>query len=100
MFWLIIGSLAVILTKYYTSVGSRKLRHRINKVKLGLEHARRSLKDVREQEYDRAHDEEAIVVRVRYAKEIIDDLRIRLTTSEDDSTVVIDIKPISAPAVI
>ncbi len=101
MFWLIIGSLGAIFTKYYTAVGSRKLHRRINNVKLDLEHARRRLKEVREQEYGISQDEEVVIQRVRYTKELIDDLRIRLTTSEDDSVSVgFDSKPISVPAVI
>ena len=100
MFWLIIGSLGVIFSKYYTAVGSRKLHHRINRVKLDLEHVRRRLKEVRQQGYDIAADEEGVVLQVRYTKDLIDDLRIRLARSDDDSAIVVDAKPISVSAVI
>ena len=100
MFWLIIGSLGVIFTKYYTAVGSRKLLHRINQVKLDLEHDRRRLKEVRKEGHDIAHDEEGVVQRVRYTKDLIDDQRIRLARADEEAEIVFDMKPISVPAVI
>ena len=100
MFWLIIGSLGVVFTKYYTAVGSRKLHRRINKVKLDLEHVRRRLKEVRQEQHNMSHDEEEVLQRVRYTKELIDDLRIRLSSSEQEPVTVADTKPISVPAVI
>jgi hypothetical protein len=100
MFWRIIGSLGVIFTKYYTAVGSRKLLHRINQVKLDLEHDRRRLKEVRKEGHDIAHDEEGVVQRVRYTKDLIDDLRIRLARADEEAEIVFDMKPISVLAVI
>ena len=88
MFWVILGAIAVLFSKYYTAVGSRKLHRRINKVKLDLEAARRRLKEVREQEYDTSREEEEAIQRLRYAKEIIDDLRLRLTLSDEAEPVV------------
>ena len=99
MFWLIIGSLGVIFTKYYTAVGSRKLLHRINQVKLDLEHDRRRLKEVRKEGHDIAHDEEGVVQRVRYTKDLIDDQRIRLARADEEAEIVFDMKPISVIAV-
>ena len=82
-------------------MGSRMLHRRINNVKLDLEHARRRLKEVREQEFEMSKDDEVVLQRVGYAKELIDDLGIRLTTSEEGSgALVIDQKPLTAPAVI
>ena len=100
MFWRIIGSLGVIFTKYYTAVGSRKLLHRINQVKLDLEHDRRRLKEVRKEGHDIAHDEEGVVQRVRYTKDLIDDLRIRLARADEEAEIVFDMKPISVLSVI
>jgi hypothetical protein len=85
MFWLIIGAIAVLFMKYYTSVGSRKLHRRINKVKLDLENARHRLKEVRESEYDIAQSEETTIQRVQSAKEIIVDLQLRLTLADDSN---------------
>lgn len=90
MFWVILGAIAVLFSKYYTAVGSRKLHRRINKVKLDLENARHRLKEVREEEYDTAREEEVALQRLRFAKEIIDDLRLRLTLSDDPEPVVVD----------
>ena len=89
MFWVILGAIAVLFSKYYTAVGSRKLHRRINKVKLDLEHSRNRLKEVREEEYDTARAEELAIQRLRFAKEIIDDLQLRLTLSDDSEPVVI-----------
>ena len=83
MFYIILGAIAVIFTKYYTSVGSRKLHHRINTVKSDLLNARQRLKDVRETEYDTTRDEEHDIQRVRFAKEVIDELQLRLTLASD-----------------
>ena len=71
--------------KYYTSVGSRKLHRRINKVKLDLENARHRLKEVRESEYDISQSEETTIQRFRSAKEIIVDLQLRLTLANDSN---------------
>ena len=87
MFWVILGAIAVLSSKYYTAVGSRKLHHRINKVKLDLEHARHRLKEVREEEYETSRAEELAIQRLRFAKEIIDDLRLRLTLSDEPEQV-------------
>lgn len=97
MFWVILGAIAVLFSKYYTAVGSRKLHRRINKVKLDLEHARRRLKEVREEEYDTSRAEELVIQRVRFAKEMIDDLRLRLTLSDEPDPVVVDNKGVSIP---
>ncbi len=89
MFWLIVSAIAVLFAKYYTSVGSRKLHRRINKVKLDLEQSRRRLKEVREGEYDITRDEELMIQRLRFAKEIIDDLQLRLTLADEPEPPVI-----------
>jgi len=73
-------------------MGSRKLHRRINKVKLDLEHARHRLKEVRESEYDTSRDEENVIQHVRFAKEMIDDLRLRLKLSDDPEPVVVENK--------
>jgi hypothetical protein len=83
MFWLLIGAIAVLFTKYYTSVGSRKLHRRVLKVKLDLEHSRHSLKEVREGEYGISRNEEMMIQRLSFAKEIIDDLQLRLTLADE-----------------
>tara|TARA_B100001964_G_C13774283_1_gene397354 strand:- start:403 stop:525 length:123 start_codon:yes stop_codon:yes gene_type:complete len=40
MFWAILRAVAVLFEKYYTAMGSRKLRRQINKVKLDFAHSR------------------------------------------------------------
>ncbi len=87
MFWIILGAIAVIFTKYYTSVGSRKLHHRINTVKSDLLSAQEVLKGVRETEYDTTRDEEHDIQRVRFAKEVVHELQLRLTLANDSEPV-------------
>jgi len=89
------GAIGVVFTKYYTSVGSRKLHRRINKVKLDLEHSRHRLKEVREGEYDMTRNEELTVQRVRFAKEMIDELSLRLTLADDNEHVVVENKGVA-----
>lgn len=95
MFWVIFGALGVVFTKYYTSVGSRKLHHRINTVKWDLDNARKRFKDIREIEFATAQDEEQDIQRVRFAKEVIDELQLRLTLSNEPKPVVFEDKSVS-----
>jgi division protein CdvB (Snf7/Vps24/ESCRT-III family) len=89
------GAIAVVFTKYYTSVGSRKLHRRINNVKLDLESARHRLKEVREDEYEMTRSEESTIQRVRFAKEVIDELQLRLTLADDSVPVVMENKGVA-----
>lgn len=53
-------------------------------MKLDLEHARGQLKEMLEKNYDIVQEEEVMILWGRYKEEMIDDLKICLTTREND----------------
>ena len=99
MFWILIAGVAVISVKYYTALGARNLERRLNKVKAGLEEARRRLKAEREQEAGIAAEEELAELRLRYMKELIEDIRIRLTGSDERRIAEDSEEEIAGPAI-
>lgn len=70
----------VIGAKYYTAIGTRNLERRLNRVKAGLEKSRQALRQEREKQTQVASEEEMAEMRVRFMKELMQDLQIRLTT--------------------
>lgn len=84
MFWVFLMMFAgVIGAKYYTAIGTRNLERRLNRVKAGLEKSRQSLRQEREKQKQIEADEEMAEMRVRFMKELMQDLQIRLTTGGD-----------------
>ena len=84
MLWIfLILFLGVIGAKYYTAVGSRNLERRLNRVKAALDDAWRKLKTEREKQAEFVDQEELAVLRVRFMKELIEDIQIRLSTNAD-----------------
>ncbi len=80
MFWIfLLMFIGVIGAKYYTAIGTRNLERRLNRVKAGLEKARQELRQEREKQTRVAADEELAEMRVRFMKELMQDLQIRLT---------------------
>ena len=69
----------VIGAKYYTALGTRNLERRLNRVKAGLEKVRQDLRQERERQSGVASDEEMAEMRVRFMKELMQDLQIRLS---------------------
>ena len=84
MIWVLIALSVVVGVKYYTALGGRNLERRLGKVRGDLESARQQLRSVREKEGEVADEEAMAVLRVRYMKELIEDLRIRLASSDED----------------
>ncbi len=79
--WITLG-LCVVGVKYYTAVGGRRLERRLNRVKADLGKAKQRLRDQREKESDTSHEEEVTEMRVRSMKELMDDMRVRLQSSD------------------
>lgn len=80
MFWVFLFMFAgVIGAKYFTAIGTRNLERRLNRVKAGLDKARQALNQEREKQTSVASDEEMAEMRVRFMKELMQDLQIRLT---------------------
>lgn len=85
MFWIfVLLFFLVIGAKYYTAIGSRNLERRLNRVKAALEDARRRLKGERERQSAIAVEMELAELRVRYMKELIMDLQLRLSRPAQD----------------
>ena len=99
MIWVLIALLVVVGVKYYSALGGRNLERRLGKVRGDLESARQQLRAVREKEGEIADDEQMSVLRVRYMKELIEDLQIRLASSGEDDEMP-QKKPEAAPAVL
>ena len=75
----------VIGAKYYTAIGTRNLERRLNRVKAGLEKARQELRQQKERQTQVSADEELAEMRVRFMKELMQDLQIRLTSSDSSN---------------
>ena len=83
MLWAVLAFLGVGAVKYYTALGSRNLERRLNRVKSELDDARERLKAAREKQAGATEGEEEETLRVRYMKEMIDDIKVRLSTRDD-----------------
>lgn len=82
MLWLALG-LCVVGAKYYTALGGRRLERRLNRVKADLEQARQRLKEQKEKETLAAAEEEVVELRLRYMKELMEDIKVRLSQREE-----------------
>ncbi|MDA0709066.1 MAG: hypothetical protein O3B73_02510 [bacterium] len=80
MFWIFLMMFSgVIGAKYFTAVGTRNLERRLNRVKAGLTKARADLKREHDRQAQIGADEEMAEMRVRFMKELMQDLQIRLS---------------------
>ncbi len=61
-------------------MGTRNLERRLNRVKAGLDKSRKDLREERERQTLVAANEEMVEMRVRFMKELMQDLQIRLTS--------------------
>ena len=85
MFWIfLILFIAVIGAKYYTAIGTRNLERRLNRVKDDLEAAKQSLRDELQKQTEIGTQEELNEQRVRYMKELIHDIQIRLSQGGEE----------------
>ena len=82
MLWAVLAFLGVGAVKYYTALGSRNLERRLNRVKSELDDARGRLKAAREKQINATEGEEEETLRLRYMKEMIDDIKARLSERE------------------
>ena len=84
MLWAVLALLGVVAVKYYTALGSRNLERRLNRVKSELDDARERLKVAREKQTGATEDEEEETLRMRYMKEMIDDILMRVGARDDN----------------
>lgn len=86
MFWVfVVLFLLVVGAKYFTAIGTRNLERRLNKVKSALEGARNRLRNERERQAGVATQVELTELRVRYMKELIQDINLRLAQSTKET---------------
>jgi hypothetical protein len=82
--WAFLG-LLVVGVKYYTALGKRGLDRRLIRVREDLEKSRQRLRDQREKQTSATFEEELMVTRVQYMKEMIEDLDQRMSSRDSDS---------------
>ena len=85
--WAFLGML-VVGVKYYTALGKRGLDRRLIRVRDDLEQSRQRLREQREHQASASLEEELMVARVQYMKEMIEDLNHRMTTGDRESRLV------------
>ena len=89
--WVAVALAMVVGVKYYTSLQLRNLEMRLNKVKDGLQGKKEELQQVMARQHEAQSDEDAQAERIRFMKEIIQDIDMRLQgKGEDDDVVVTD----------
>ena len=80
--WILASVLAVVLVKYYTAMEMRKLEARLDAAKSDLEQYRKRLQDAQEVLDNVRAEEEQHEIRLRFMKELIEDLDMRLMRVE------------------
>ncbi len=78
MIWVAVALFAVVVVKYYTSFGKRKLEQRLISVKSGLVGARKRLKSAKDGLAEVTEEMEETEERINRMKEIMDDLGLRM----------------------
>ena len=96
MIWVLFALVCVVGVKYYTALGSRSLERRLNRVKRDLDTSKQNLKAHREKFSETSQEEEEVEQRVRFAKEMIEDLKLRLNSKEEKEP---QVEPKEEPAV-
>ena len=77
-----LGLAFVLVLKYYTAAQMRNLERRLNKVKAGLQEAKDKLAEAGDRQKAVQGEETLYEDRIRFMKEIIEDLQYRMTQSD------------------
>ena len=80
--WLVFAFVAVLGVKYYTSVHMTKLERRLQSVKDELLEARDAYHETQEKQGGMQSEERLYEERIVKMKEMIDDIRLRLSSKE------------------
>ncbi len=78
IYLVVLLGLIVVGVKYYTAVGGRRLERRLNRVRTDLETDRQRLRAERKKQEEVRAEEEEAELRLRYMREIIEDIEHRL----------------------
>ena len=82
-YWALFTAVVVFGVKYYTSVEMRKLERRLGKVREDLGLAKDRHQEAQDSANGVQNEEGLCEERVRYMKETIEDIQLRLTSKED-----------------
>ena len=97
MVWVLVMVVMVVGVKFYTATRMRDLERRLNQVKEGLHQKKDELDAAQAQQAEVQTEENGHTERIRFMKELIDDIQIRLTTSDEpDSDLITDAAGLSS----
>ena len=94
--WTAFALVLVLSVKYYTSLEMRKLERRLDTVKNGLQQVKEKLLATQDKQQSVQSEEKQFEERVKFMKEIIQDIQFRLTSAEElggDKMLVTDSAP-------
>ncbi len=80
--WVLVGLFFVVGIKYYTSLQMRRLERRLGTVKDSLLKVKKMYKEAQIRQEEASEEEGYHEERIRYMKEIIQDIQMRLTSSD------------------
>ena len=81
--WMLVSLLMVVGVKYFTATKMRDLERRLNRVKEGLQTKKEEFQTVLSRQEEIQQEEELSSERIRFMKELIHDIGIRLQTSDE-----------------
>jgi len=82
MVWVLVMVVMVIGVKFYTATRMRDLERRLNQVKEGLRAEKKVFDAAQIRQAEVKVEEDGHTERIRFMKELIDDIHIRLTVSD------------------
>ena len=82
LIWVIAALALVVGVKYYTSLQMRNLEHRLNVVKDSLHEVKEMYSEAQTKQEEASEQEGHHEERIRSMKEIIQDIQMRLTSSD------------------
>jgi len=87
--WTAFTLLVVIGMKYYTSVEMRKLERRLDTAKNGLQEVKEKLQIAEDKQRSVETEEQIYQARLKFMKEIIQDIQFRQTSNQQDEQVLV-----------
>lgn len=89
--WMLVSLLMVVGVKYFTATKMRDLERRLNRAKEGLQTKKEEYQSVLARQEEVQSEEHLASERIRFMKELIHDIGIRLqTTDRDQNELVVD----------
>lgn len=84
--WMLVSLLMVVGVKYFTATKMRDLERRLNRVKEGLQTKKEEYQGVLARQEEVQAEEDLSSERIRFMKELISDIGIRLQSSDQLET--------------